>query len=305
MPPTAVGATPSTHPAPVPVPSPPVQRPAALVYLARVGYGSKGIIFLTLGLLAANAAIRSSDLAAPLPVDQRIAVRVIHHGPLGSILVAGLCVGLLCYSAWQGGRAILDPQNHGNQWRGLLRRGWYLWLAILNLALAASAAALAVGLAAQGRYHVGPRTWDLTDIAITLLSNPLVQHLLVIAGILAAVYGLVRTIQALVLQYQAMQTRRSKASQELRAWRRRAQRLNLITRGILFFAGGAALILVGGYFNSGEDLQQAYRIYQHVLHERFGRNAFIGAAIILLAWGIYCMLRAARPPSAADQPPSA
>ena len=293
---SAVGIPPATQPPSAPPPPP---RHIALTYLARVGYGSKGIIFLTLGLLAANAAIRSGDLAAPLPVDQRIAVRAIHHGPLGSILVAGLCMGLLCYSAWQSGRAILDPQNHGTQWPALLKRAWYLWLALLNLALAASAAALAVGLFSQGRYRVGPRTWDLTDVAVTLLSTHLVRHLLVIAGVLTAIYGIVRTAHALILQYQSIHNRRD-ASQQLRRWRHRAHRLNLVTRGILALAAGAALFLVGGYFNTGEDLQRAYRLYQHLLHERFGRSALITAAIILLAWGIYCLLRACRPPAPAS-----
>jgi hypothetical protein len=267
---------------------------AALTFLARVGYAAKGIIFITLGLLAINGVIRSGDQAAALPVDQRIAVRAIRHGPLGSILVAAMCGGLLCYSAWQGGRAILDPQRHGRRWHALLRRGWYLWLALLNLALAASAAALAAGLASQGRYHVGTRDWSLSDITSTLLTSHLFRRTLVLSGLGALVFGVIRIGEALILQFKALR-RPLDPPERLRRWRRRVQRLNLLSRGTVAAAVGVAMVLVGGYFNTAHDLERGYDIYQRVLHEKFSRTMLSVGGTGLLGWGVYCLFRASRP----------
>src|SRR3954452_13768471 len=99
------------------VPSPTRDKP--LAWLARIGWAAKGIILLALGLLIVSTA-RSRPAASM--VDERGALREIHRHSYGSVLVATLAAGLLCYAIWQAARGIADPEREGNEWPALLKR---------------------------------------------------------------------------------------------------------------------------------------------------------------------------------------
>ena len=270
--------------------------PAPLLWLARIGFAAKGIVLITLALLAVNGAVRVGDRTARLPVEERAAVRAIRHAPLGSYLVGVLSIGLLCYATFQGTRAVLDPDRSGRRVTGLLKRGWLLWLGLLNLTLAVSAGALAVGLARQGRFSQGARVdqpaWNLTDAAGNALSSTPARHALVIAGGVSFVYGAVRATQAIIGRSERL--RGMSRATRIQRWQRRAIRLNLAGRGAIAILLGVLLVL-GGLFDSGRDLRLANQWYTQQVHSQFGRPALIVAAIILLGWGTFDLLRVVDP----------
>lgn len=63
--------------------------------LARLGYASKGILYLVVGVLAGKAA-----LGAGRVTDTKGALRNLHAQPFGQVLLLVLALGLAGYAIW-------------------------------------------------------------------------------------------------------------------------------------------------------------------------------------------------------------
>src|SRR5262245_49217984 len=94
----------ATRPRPVPAPLRPwVPR------VARVGLAAKALVYLTLGALAARAAIGWGGR----PTDTRGAVEEL--GRRGGMVVAAvLGLGLICYAAWRVVQGVADSDREGS-----------------------------------------------------------------------------------------------------------------------------------------------------------------------------------------------
>ena len=93
-------------------------RAEALQWLARLGYGTRGIVYLVLGWLATTAAL--SDTRPP---SLRGALATILEHRFGWLALAALAGGLFGYAAWRTAQAVLDLGAVGTGARGLAARG--------------------------------------------------------------------------------------------------------------------------------------------------------------------------------------
>ncbi|HLO14653.1 MAG TPA: DUF1206 domain-containing protein [Anaerolineales bacterium] len=90
--------------------------------LTRLGYAVRGVIYITIGLLAVQVALgRGGALASP-----QGAIAAIGKQPAGLILLWVVLVGLVSYALWGVVRAVLDPLHKGHDLKGLLARGGFL-----------------------------------------------------------------------------------------------------------------------------------------------------------------------------------
>ncbi|MGE5073583.1 MAG: DUF1206 domain-containing protein [Anaerolineae bacterium] len=89
--------------------------------LARLGYAVRGIMYVTIGSIALQAAFGK----ASSPADQIGAITRLGTGPGGRLLLWVILVGLAAYALWGLIRAILDPFHKGTDTGGLLARGGY------------------------------------------------------------------------------------------------------------------------------------------------------------------------------------
>jgi len=90
--------------------------------LTRVGYGVRGLIYITMGLLAARVALgKGGALASPLA-----AIAEIGKQPAGMVLLWVVLLGLVSYTLWGVVRALLDPLHKGNDMKGLVERCGFL-----------------------------------------------------------------------------------------------------------------------------------------------------------------------------------
>ena len=112
------------------------QAAPALEGLARAGYAGKGVLYLTIGILALLQAAHRPGGAV---TDQRGAMTSIDHLPGGGFLLLLLGIGLAGYAIWQVIRSLLDPEHQGNAPHGLVKRAGYLLSAGSYLALAIAA----------------------------------------------------------------------------------------------------------------------------------------------------------------------
>jgi hypothetical protein len=76
-------------------------------WLARFGYAAKGMVYFVVGLLAAQAAIGSSQRK----IDTSGALRLIVIQPLGKMLLSIITVGLIGYVLWRLVQTVFDPES--------------------------------------------------------------------------------------------------------------------------------------------------------------------------------------------------
>ena len=84
--------------------------------LARAGYAAKGVLYITIGILAAMAAFGGGGDGAT--TGSKGAIRAIQEQPFGQVLLVLLTVGLAGYALWRFVQAILDPEGEGTDAKG-------------------------------------------------------------------------------------------------------------------------------------------------------------------------------------------
>ena len=90
--------------------------------LTRIGYGARGLIYITMGLLAVQVALgKGGALASP-----QGAIAAIGKQPAGLVLLWVILVGIIAYAVWGVVRAVFDPLQKGHDTKGLLARGGFL-----------------------------------------------------------------------------------------------------------------------------------------------------------------------------------
>jgi hypothetical protein len=77
--------------------------------LARIGFVARGVIYATIGLLAIQVAMHSSNKAT----DQRGAMEAIQKQPLGKWLLVAVAIGLGGYSLWRFVQAYVGQGPEG------------------------------------------------------------------------------------------------------------------------------------------------------------------------------------------------
>ena len=80
-----------------------------LTAVARTGYVAKGFVYFLVGLLSLQAAI---GLGGDAPSATQALEQIIYR-PFGSVLLIGIIIGLVAYSAWRILQAIFDPEDRG------------------------------------------------------------------------------------------------------------------------------------------------------------------------------------------------
>ena len=116
---------------------------------ARLGYLVKGIVYVTVGLLAIQAALGRGGRTT----GASGALASIAAQPWGRILLAVVAFGLVGYALWRAVQAVLDIENKGRDAKALLKRFGYLvsGLAYGSLALEAWRLLFRVGYSTSTR----------------------------------------------------------------------------------------------------------------------------------------------------------
>ena len=117
--------------------------------LARVGFAAKGVLYLTIGLLSARAAIGAGGRTV---TDTHGAMDVLGD-TFGKPLLVIIALGLVGYGIWQVVSAITDAERCGRDGRGIAKRISAALRGVLHIALAGTAASLALWQAKSGGGH--------------------------------------------------------------------------------------------------------------------------------------------------------
>jgi hypothetical protein len=252
-------------------------RSDTVEWLARLGLVSRGLIWLTVGFLAAQVALGSDKRA-----DKNGALATLKDKPFGALLLVVLTIGFVGYAAWrllEGTVGHRDEDDDRKRWTkrlaSLFRGGVYLFLA------GSTAKFLVSGggndntkpLTARVMSHTGGRTFVF-----------LVGAGLVVGGLAMAFRGMKQKFEDLVDE--------GRMPDGLRTVTRVVGTVGLVCRGLVFALVGWFLIDAAARFepDKAKGLDASLKT---LAHQPFGRVALFFAAVGLLAFALWSWIEAA------------
>ena len=247
--------------------------------LARLGYGVRGVIYVTMGLLAVAVVLGKAGALS----DQQGAITAIGRQPAGVFFLWVVLVGLVSYALWGVIRAMLDPLHKGHGPKGLFARGGYLISAISYAILVMPTYHIITGagrVAQNGQFSLA----SIMSSALGRVAAGLAGLLVVAAGIYQVYQGFKNSFDK-QFQTNAMNAKQKKLVTLL-------GRFGVATRGLIFAVVGVLLFLAAYQFtpNKAVGINTALAA---LLGLPYGIYLLGIVALGLIAFGIYSMLSAA------------
>jgi len=218
-----------------------VQQAAAwVIMLARIGYVAKGVLYITVGVLAAGLAFGVGGRTT----DSRGALDTIEAGPFGAVTLTLIAAGLLGYAVWRLLNAATDAERRGDHPSGLAIRAGsalrglaygYLGLVTIRFLLVR---------AEDGGDQIG-------SITAQVLSLPAGRSTVIAAGLGFIGYGC----------YQLFRAGSDRVVRHLKTWEaghhgtrwiRRLGRFGIAARAVVFGMVGVLLIRAAWKFDPSE-----------------------------------------------------
>lgn len=213
--------------------------------LARVGYGTKGVVYAIVGLLAVQAALNTGESAE----GTRGAILSVADEPFGIFLIGLAAVGLFAYALWRFVQALLDPGYEGTDAKGLAKRigyavsgltylglaVWSAWI-VLGRSGATSGGGTASSTAAPSGGGSSSQEWTAT-----LMAQPFGRWLVALVGAIIVAVGLFHFYRAIRGTY-LRRYRVNRMSPGQRKWVTRIGAFGLTARGVAFCVIGGFLL---------------------------------------------------------------
>lgn len=244
----------------------------------RLGFAAKGIVYLVVGVLAAQTALGRGGATT----DTRGALRTIAGQPFGSFLLAIVAAGLLGYALWRLVEAFLDPEHNGSDTSGILKRAGYLLVAFVYGSLALSAVRILMNRGEQRD----------SDVALTarLLSQPFGRFLVGAIGLGIIGYGLAQFWRAYEADFRKKLRLGTLTPQQAR-WVVLLGRFGRVARGVVL--GLAGMFVFRAALQANPDaaggLDEALQL---LAQQRFGALLLGVVAAGLIAYGISMLIEA-------------
>jgi uncharacterized membrane protein YqhA len=198
--------------------------------LARVGYAAKGVVYLIIGILAFQAAFGPGGKTT----DSKGAFVTIAGKPFGEALLWILIVGLIGYSVWKGIQAIKDPDNYGNDTKGILIRTGFFGAGVIHLFLAYNAVSI---ITRAGSSSSGSKQ----SMSAKLLGQPFGQWVIGFIGLCFIGFGVYQVIRGYKKSFMKQLKQYEMHNQE-EWWGKRAGQIGLVARGVVFSMMGIFFI---------------------------------------------------------------
>lgn len=249
--------------------------------LARLGYGVKGIIYITMGFIAFRSALGKSST----PADQLGAIATFGKLPYAQVLLWVILVGLISYSLWGLIRAFLDPFHKGRDMKGLLARGGYLLSAVTYASFVLPTYHLITGA------RRGARSNQTAQFVIKLMALPWGRFLVGAIGVGAVAAGIYQIYMGITLNFE-QEFKPYALSPEQRKVAKQVGRFGTSARGIVFTLVGYFLVLAAYYARPGH-AQGFAGALRFLAQQPYGLWLLGTVAAGLIAFGIYSLMSAA------------
>ena len=247
----------------------------ALVMLGRAGYAAKGIVYVVMGALAARAALGAGGKTT----DTRGAINVIGDGPMGTIALLAIGIGLIGYMLWRLIAAVTDAEGKGDHPTKLAVRGSQAARGIAYGVLGVQA------LRALGGDDVGSQGAATRHWTARLLDMPFGRALVIGVGLGVLGYAGYQLYRA-CSDKPKKDLDLAKAGPTQATWIVRLGRFGIAARGVVFAMIGVFLLRAGMQKDSDEAGGIAQSL-QALGSASYGKLVLGAVAFGLIAYGIY------------------
>lgn len=248
----------------------------------RAGYAAKGLVYVVVGVLSAMAAFGSGSSGA---TDSSGAVRTLATSWWGSVLLAFVAVGLIGYVLWRAVQTFVDPENKGDDGKGLTTRAVYAASGVAYGLLAWTAIQALVGGVSGG----GGSGASNSEASQALLRLPGGRWMLGILGVVVIGRAFAEARKALSADFQ--KKLEADLGAEARRWVIRIGRFGLSARALVF-------VIIGGFFihaawiRSSEEARGLEGALEAM--SQYGGPALMGfVALGLASYGVFQWTKAA------------
>ncbi len=249
--------------------------------LARIGYAVRGIMYVTIGAIALQAALGKTTS----PADQIGAIAAVGHLTNGRILLWVMFIGLAAYSLWGFVRAILDPFHKGSDGKGLAARAGYIISAISYAFFAFATYGLIRGTSSGGGSS------QIVHFVSQLMQAPAGRTLVGIIGIAVLIGGFYQIYAGITENFEqrfkpyALSADERKTAIEM-------GKIGTAVRGIVIGITGFFLLLAATSGNASQARGFSGAL-QYLGQQPYGIYLLAVVAVGLIFLGLYSLMAAA------------
>ncbi|RYF89420.1 MAG: DUF1206 domain-containing protein [Caulobacteraceae bacterium] len=256
-------------------------KPAvALEWAARAGYASRGFVYLSIGGLAASAAVE----LARTPAGAKGAIVALAHWPLGFVWVTLIAVGLIGFAIWRGLQSVFDADHQGKTAKGIASR---IGQAISGIVYGALAWSLLELLDELEDFGEADEAQTARESAADLLSLPFGQWVLLVVGLFVLGVGIGGVVQAFRTDF----GKRLGCRAGVKRWACWVGRIGYGMRGLAFLPLGFTLARAGLDQRAAEARNLGGAL-QTLEAQPFGSAVLFVTGLGLAAFGLYAVLEA-------------
>ncbi|MEZ4869112.1 MAG: DUF1206 domain-containing protein [Caldilineaceae bacterium] len=250
-----------------------------VVWLARFGFAANGLVYITIGALAAQAALGSGGRTT----GKSGALASLANRPFGQVLLALVALGLFGYALWRLVEAWVDPENEGSSVKGIVKRIGYVISGIAYGALGVQAVRIVMG----GSSSSANQTEDWTA---RLMAQPFGIWLVGIAGAIVIGIGLYQFYRAYSGKFRTKLKLYEMSSGE-QQWATYAGRFGFAARGVVYLIIGGFLIVAAWQTNPAEAVGMGQAL-QKLAQQPYGPWLLALVALGLVAYGFFAIVLA-------------
>lgn len=246
--------------------------------LARVGFATKGFVYIIIGVLAVQAAMNAGGAAE----GARGAILSIADEPFGQILIAVTALGLFGYALWRFVEALVDPRHKGTDAKGIAQRTGYVVSGVIYLGLAIWSAYIALGSSGGGPGGGSSKQ----EWTAALLAQPFGQVLVGLLGAVVVGTGLYHFYKANKATF-IRKYRTASMDPRQHRWAKRAGQFGLSARGVAFGIIGGFLIQAALQADASETRGLSGAL-ETLGQQQYGPWLMGIVAVGLVAYGVHC-----------------
>ncbi|RZT23375.1 DUF1206 domain-containing protein [Fictibacillus sp. BK138] len=242
---------------------------------ARIGYLSKGIVYVVIGILA----LITSTGTHLYEASSQGALYTIAQQPFGPVLLIVLAVGLSAYAFWQITKAVFDPECVNHSWKRWFSRLSYLFIAGVYTAMCISA----LRILFRARGESSDKTYQ--TLSAQMLAQPFGQLLVAIGGLIFGIIGVIFLFRAISRKFKK-DLKKNEMNKKEWKWSGYIGTFGMIARGIVFMIIGFFLIRTAILANP-EETKGLDGALLELSKQPFGPVLLAIVALGFIAYGVF------------------